>query len=111
MRPKRLEFSQILLLLLGLMAPIVAPAGARVCGHMMANLVFLDTGHPVDPCVDSLATMEAAVSTVTNYILTVGLPVTAVASLFAAAFISRFDSKMITCQVLSFPPQTPPPRF
>ena len=111
MQLKRLEIPQILLILLGLLSPILAPAGARVCGHVMANLVFLDTGHPVDPCVDALATMEAAVSSVTNYMLTVGLPVTTVASLFAVAFISHFDTKIINCQLLSFPPQTPPPRI
>ena len=110
MRLKRLELSQISLLLLGLLAPLVAPAGARVCGHLMANLVMLDTGHPVDPCVDRLATMEAAVSTVTNFVLTVGLPVTAVAFTFSAPFTSRYATQILTCQLLSFPPQTPPPR-
>ena len=102
---------QTLLILLGLLAPIVVPAGARVCGHVMANLVLLDTGHPVDPCIDSLATMEAAVSTVTNYVATVSLPLTAVASFFALSFISLFRSNIISCQLLYFPPQTPPPRF
>ena len=111
MQRKRLHFPQIFFILLGLLAPIVAPAGARVCGHLMANLVMLDTGHPVDPCVDALATMEAAVSTVTGYMLTVGLPLTAVASIFAASFISRFNTQTVTCQLLSFPPQTPPPRY
>lgn len=111
MQYKRLKLSQILLLLMSLLAPLVAPAGARVCGHVMANLVLLDTGHPVDPCVDALATMEAAVSTVTSYILTVGLPATAVAFIFAAAFISCFHNKILPCQFISFPPQTPPPRY
>lgn len=111
MQHKQLKLSQVLLILLGMLAPIMAPAGASVCGHVMANLVLLDTGHPVDPCVDALATMEAAVSTVTSYVLTVGLPVTAVVSIFATTFISHFGTKIIVCQLLSFPPQTPPPRF
>ena len=102
---------QIFLIVLGLLSPIVAPAGARVCGHVMANLVMLDTGHPVDPCVDALATMEAAVSTVTNYVMTVGLPLTAVASIFALSFISLFSTNIISCPILFFPPQTPPPKF
>ena len=111
MQRKRLQVPHILLLLLGLFAPVVAPAGARVCGHLLANLVLLDTGHPVDPCVNTLATLEAAVSTVTGYMLTVGLPLTAVASIFATSFISRFNTQTIICQLLSFPPQTPPPRL
>jgi hypothetical protein len=107
---KRKHF-QILLIVLGLLSPIVAPAGARVCCHLMANLVMLDTGHPVDPCVDAMATMEAAVVTVTNYVMTVGLPLTAVASIFALSFISLFCTNIISCQLLFFPPQTPPPRI
>lgn len=111
MRRKQLKRYQIFLFFVSLLAPLLAPAGARVCGHVMANLVMLDTGHPVDPCVDALATLEAAVSTVTNYVMTVGLPLTAVASIFTASLISYFDFKIITCQLLSFPPKTPPPRF
>ena len=110
MNRKQLKISQIILLLLGLLSPIVAPAGARVCGHVMANLILLDTSHPVDPCVDALATMEAAVATVTNYVMTVGLPLAA-ASVLTLSLISLFRIHIISCQLLSFPPQTPPPKF
>lgn len=110
MKRKQLKLARILVVIVGLLASLMAPAGAWVCGHVMANLVYLDTGHPVDPCVDALVTMEAAVSTVTNYVMTVGLLTTAVASLFSAAFISLFALNIISCQLLSFPPQTPPPR-
>jgi hypothetical protein len=108
---KRLDTLRALWILLGLLSPIVAPAGARVCGHVLANLMLLDTGHPVDPCVDALATMEAAVSTVTSYVTTVGLPVTAVIAAFAISLVSLFLADAISCQLFSPPPHTPPPKL
>ena len=61
--------------------------------------------------LDKLATMEAAVSTVTNYVMTVSLPLTAVASVLTLSLISLFHTYIISCQLLAFPPQTPPPRM
>jgi hypothetical protein len=102
---------RILLFIFAISGPLVAPLGAAICGGTLANLKMLDTGHPVDPCVDTMATVETAASTIATYITTIGLPQNISALILALCFISLLCTRLHSPELLSLPPQTPPPRF
>ncbi len=102
---------RILFSVIALCSPVIAPFGVGVCGGTLANLEMMDSGHPVDPCVDGLATLQTAVSSVTNYLGAVDVPPIDGTDLFVAMFISALLSQILSPKLLAFPPHTPPPRF
>ena len=95
---------------LSLILLFFAPTSAVVCGRPVATMSSLDTGHPVAPCVNTTAIMNAVTSSLDSYLLSVDVPQLDTVLLFVIYFSSALFVDMRIPYLFIFAPLTPPPR-